>query len=226
MSPRGVPAEPHPALITLNDPKSMASEAYRTLRTNIQFARLERRCHSIVITSASPEEGKTTSVANFAVVAAQAGSRVCVVDSDLRRPRLHRLFGIRNTYGLTTALLEGRPFAEVAQPAITANLAVLPSGPLPPNPGELVSSQRMREALETAAETFDLVLCDSPPVLAVADAAALAAQCDGVILVIRSGHTAHAALTRAVEQIQVVKGRVLGILLNRAELPRDTYYQY
>ena len=213
-------------LITLSDPKSAASEAYRTLRTNIQFAGLDQPCRSILVTSTAAEEGKTTSVANFAVVAAQTGARVCVVDSDLRRPALHRLFKMGNTRGLTTALLEGLPFAEVAQPSIVASLSVLPSGPLPPNPAELVGSHRMRESLLAAAETFDLVLCDSPPVMAVADATALAAQCDGVVLVIRVGKTAHDILRRTVDQIESVKGRILGVLLNAADSRRDGYYHY
>jgi len=217
---------PDPVLIALAEPKSAASEAFRTLRTNIQFAGLDQPCRSIVVTSAGPEEGKSTLVANFGVVAAQAGSRVCVVDSDLRRPMLHRLFKLNNARGLTTALLEGLAFAEVAQPTLVSHLSVLPSGPLPPNPAELVGSHRMREGLQAATASFDLVLCDSPPLMAVGDAAALAAQCDGVILVIRVGKTAHDVLRRVVDQIDAVKGRILGVVLNRADPRRDGYYYY
>jgi protein-tyrosine kinase len=217
---------PHadPVLITLTEPKSAASEAFRTLRTNIQFAGLDQPCRTILVTSAGPEEGKTTSVANFGVVAAQAGSRVCMVDSDLRRPTLHRLFKLDNTRGLTTALVEDLAFAELARPTDVPNLSILPSGPLPPNPAELVGSHRMRESLQAAAEAFDLVLCDSPPLMAVGDAAALAAQCDGVIFVIRVGKTAHDVLRRVVDNIETVKGRILGVVLNRADARRDGYY--
>ena len=212
-------------LITESDPKSPASEAYRTLRTNIQFAGLDEPCRTIVITSASPGEGKTTSAANFGVVAAQAGSRVCLVDSDLRRPALHRLFGMDNSRGLTTALVEGLPFAELAHPTRIPGLSLLPSGPLPPNPAELVGSNRMRERLEEAAgSAFDLVLCDSPPVIAVSDGVALAAQCDGVIVVVRAGAVAHDVVRRAVEQIEGVKGKILGVLLNNVDLRRGGYY--
>jgi capsular exopolysaccharide synthesis family protein len=217
---------PDPVLITLTEPKSAASEAFRTLRTNIQFAGLDQPCRTIVVTSAGPEEGKTTSVANFGVVAAQAGSRVCVVDSDLRRPTLHRLFKLNNARGLTTALVEGLSFADVAQPTVVPNLSILPSGPLPPNPAELVGSHRMRECLQAAVDSYDLVLCDSPPLMAVGDAAALAAQCDGVIFVIRVGKTAHDVLHRVVDQLDAVKGRVLGVVLNRVDLRRDGYYYY
>src|SRR5215831_1554575 len=129
-----------PVLITQAEPKSAASEAYRMLRTNIQFAGLDQPARSIVFTSAAPGEGKTTSVANFGVVAAQGGTRVCLVDSDLRRPTLHRLFGMDNAHGLTTALIEGLPFSDVARPTRIPGLSLLPSGPLPPNPAELVGS--------------------------------------------------------------------------------------
>jgi protein-tyrosine kinase len=220
------PHHPDPVLITLTEPKSAASEAFRTLRTNIQFAGLDQPCRSIVVTSAGPEEGKTTSVANFGVVSAQAGLRVCVIDSDLRRPALHRLFKLSNARGLTTALLEGLSFAEVAQPTAVPNLSILPSGPLPPNPAELVGSHRMRDCLQAATEAFDLVLCDSPPLMAVGDASALAAQCDGVIFVIRVGKTPNDVLRRVVDQIESVKGRILGVVLNRVDPRRDGYYYY
>jgi len=213
-----------PTLIAESDPRSAASEAYRTIRTNIQFAGLDRPCRTIVITSGTAGEGKTTSVANFGVVCAQAGSRVCLVDSDLRRPALHRLFGVDNERGLTTALVEDLPFAEVAQATHIPNLWLLTSGALPPNPAELVGSRRMRELLEAASSTFDLIVCDSPPVIAVADGVALAAQCDGVILVIRVGTVGHEVLRRVAEQIEAVKGKILGVLLNSVDLSRDGYY--
>jgi capsular exopolysaccharide synthesis family protein len=218
------------ALVTERDPRSAASEAYRTLRTNIQFAGLDDPCRCIVVTSATAGEGKTTSVANFGVVTAQAGSRVCLIDSDLRRPSLHRVFGFDNERGLTTALLEGSSIVDVARGTRVPNLWVVTSGPLPPNPAELVGSKRMRELLDSAMATFDLVVCDSPPVIAVADGVALAAQCDGVILAVRSGTVAHDVIRRAAEQIEAVKGKILGVLLNNVDLERDgyhyTYYRY
>jgi protein-tyrosine kinase len=214
-------------LIAETEPRSPASEAYRILRTNIQFAGLDRPCRSILVTSATAGEGKTTTAANLGIVVAQAGSRICLVDSDLRRPSLHRLFGLDNTRGLTTALLEDLPFAQVARPTRVANLSILTSGPLPPNPAELVGSKRMRELLEGASSSFDLVLCDSPPVLAVSDPVALAAQCDGVILAVRVGVVAQDMVRRAAEQIEAVKGKILGVLLNHVNLARDGYhYRY
>jgi protein-tyrosine kinase len=217
-------------LIAETEPRSAASEAYRTLRTNIQFAGLDQPCRSILVTSATAGEGKTTTAANFAVVVAQAGSRVCLVDSDLRRPNIHRLFGLDNTRGLTTALLEDLPFAEVARPTRVPHLSVLTSGPLPPNPAELVGSKRMRELLDAAAKSFDLILCDSPPVMAVSDPVALAAQCDGVVLTVRVGAVSREVVRRAVDQIEAVKGKILGVLLNDVHPTRHgygrAYYHY
>ena len=213
-----------PQLIAITDPKSPAAEGYRTVRTNLQFAWLDQPHRSIVITSASGGEGKTTTTANLGVVAAQAGSRVCLVDADLRRPALHRVFGLGNTRGLSTALVENLPFSTIAQHTNITNLSVLTSGPLPPNPSELVGSQRMRQLLEAAASHFDLIFCDTPPVISVADALALAAQCDGVILVVRAGMVPHQVVRRAAQQIETVKSRILGVLLNHVNLRRDGYY--
>ncbi len=225
------PGDNHRAsLVTETYPRSAASEAYRTLRTNIQFAGLDQPCRCVVITSATAGEGKTTSVANFGVVSAQAGSRVCLVDSDLRRPTLHQIFGLDNAHGLTTALIEGSSLAEVARPTRVPRLSLVSSGPRPPNPAELVGSKRMHELLEGATTAFDLVLCDSPPVIAVADGVALAAQCDGVILIVRAGLVSHDVIRRAVGQIQSVKGKILGVLLNDVNFNRDgyhySYYRY
>jgi protein-tyrosine kinase len=212
-------------LIADTDPRSTASEAYRTLRTNIQFAGLDQPSRSILVTSATSGEGKTTTAANLGVVIAQAGSRVCLVDSDLRRPSLHRIFGLENDTGLTTALLQDVPFAEIARPTGIANLVALTSGPLPPNPAEMVGSKRMHELVKGAASDFDVVLCDSPPVLAVSDPVALATQCDGVLFVIRVGTTRHDVIRRAAEQIEAVKGKILGVLLNSVN-PSAHGYRY
>ena len=218
------PSGPASGLIAHFDPKSAAAEAYRSLRTSIQFAGLDHKCRSIVVTSSSPGEGKSTTVANFGVVTAQTGARVCLVDSDLRRPTLHRIFGVANSRGLTSALLEGLPFADVAQATAVPNLFVLSSGPLPPNPAELVGSNRMRESLEAAAGEFDTLVLDSPPVVSVSDAIALAAFADGVVLVVQSGKVPQEVVRRAMGQIEAVKGRILGVVMNSVNLKRDGYY--
>jgi protein-tyrosine kinase len=218
------PIGPALGLVAHIDPKSAAAEAYRSLRTSIQFAGLDHKCRSIVVTSSSPGEGKSTTVANFGVVQAQTGARVCLVDSDLRRPTLHRIFGLGNSRGLTSALLEGLPFSEVAQATAVPNLFVLSSGPLPPNPAELVGSNRMRECMEAAAGEFDMILLDSPPVISVADAIALAAFADGVVMVVQAGKVPHEVVRRAMGQIEAVKGRILGVVMNSVNLKRDGYY--
>jgi len=226
-TPRARSAEARPSLVTETEPRSAAAEAYRTLRTNIQFASIERPHRTLVVTSASAREGKTTTTANFGVVNAQAGTRVCVIDADLRRPTLHKVFGLSNSHGLSTVLIADQPLVKVAQATRIENLSVVTSGPLPPNPAELVGSRRMRELLERAVDDFDLIVCDTPPVVPVADAVALAAQCDGVILVVRTGRVPQEIVKRAVAQIEAVKGRILGVLLNSVNLRRDaSYYGY
>jgi protein-tyrosine kinase len=212
------------ALVTETAPKSAAAEAYRTLRTNIQFAGLDRPCKTIVITSATPAEGKTTTAANFAAVCAQSGSRVLLVDGDLRMPTLHKIFGLDNHRGLTTTMIEGKSLADVAIPTRVPNLSVVVSGPLPPNQAELTGSRRMHDLLEAATRVFDLIVIDTPPVLSVSDAVALAAQTDGVILVVRGGKTSAEAARRAAEQIDAVKGRILGVVLNRVDARNSGYY--
>src|SRR5215510_10549823 len=173
-------------LVLETDPKSVAAEAYRSLRTNLQFSRLDQGNRKLLITSATPGEGKTTTVANLGLAMAQAGARVCLIDSDLRQPSLHHLFGVSNGIGLTVALAEAKAVDQVVVPTKLPNLYLVPSGPLPPNPGELLGSNRMREFVETLAGRFDTLLFDSAPIMSVADTAALAALSDGVILVLKS----------------------------------------
>jgi capsular exopolysaccharide synthesis family protein len=211
-------------LVAHTQPRSPAAEAYRTLRTNIQFASLDKPHRVLVITSATPREGKTTTVSNFGVVLAQGGARVCLVDADLRRPSLHRVFEVPNSQGLTTALVDGVPLAKIALTTRVPNLWVLPSGPVPPNPAELVGSNRMHELLEAATADFDVILCDTPPIIAVTDAVSLAARCDGVILVVRVGNVPHEVIRRAAGQIEAVNGRILGVLLNSVDMQREGYY--
>jgi capsular exopolysaccharide synthesis family protein len=219
-----------PTLVAESDPRSPASEGYRTLRTNLAFAAPDARPKTLVITSATAGEGKTTTAANFAVVSAQADARVCLIDSDLRRPALHRVFGLSNERGLTTSLVEDLPLIKVAQPTRIPNLNVVTSGPLPPNPSELVGSKGMGELLARARSDFDIVICDTPPLISVGDGVALAAQVDGVILVVQGGKVPHDVVRRVVEQIEAVKGRIVGVLLNRVDLRRDgygySYYRY
>ena len=208
--------------------KSPESEAYRTLRTNIQFSSVDNPIRSLLVTSSSPGEGKSTTTANLAVVLAQTGQRVVVVDTDLRRPVLHKVFGIPNNIGLTTALLAGESLSleDYLQPTEIDTLSVLTSGPIPPNPSELLGSHRMQHLIEVLAQAADIVIFDSPPVLAVTDAVVLGRQVDGVLVVADAGNTREHALAQAVAELQKTGANVLGVALNRLDTRRGGYYYY
>ncbi len=210
--------------ITDTRPRSSAAEAYRTLRTNVRFTNLADAYRSLVFTSATAGEGKTTTAANFSVATAQSGARVCLIDADLRRPSLHKMFRLSNQSGLTTALIHGESAAAIAQPTRVPNLFVLTSGALPPNPAELVASSRMRELIADAQTAFDLVVLDTPPIISVADPVAISAQCDGVIIVIRASQVPLEVIRRAIGQVAAVRTRIIGVVLNRVNLRREGYY--
>jgi non-specific protein-tyrosine kinase len=214
-------------LITVSHPRSPISEAYRGLRTNIQFSSLDRPLKTVLVTSANPAEGKSTTVANLAVVIAQAGLSVIVVDSDLRRPALHTLFGVANGRGLTNAVLQSEPdLADWLVPTSVENVRLLTSGPLPPNPSELLGSQRMRALVGQLTQQADLVLLDSPPVLAVTDATVLASEVDGVVLVINAGETRRGAVQRAADTLNRVGASLLGAVLNKLPSHGGVGYYY
>ena len=208
--------------------KAPESEAYRTLRTNIQFSSVDKPIKTLLVTSSSPGEGKSTTTANLAVVMAQTGQKVIVVDTDLRRPVLHKVFGVPNNAGLTTALLAGEnaDLESHMQPTEIENLTVLTSGPIPPNPSELLGSHRMTGLVQALSQHADLVIFDSPPVLAVTDAAVLARQVDGVLLVADAGSTKEHALAAATAELQKTSGDLLGVALNRLDARRGYNYYY
>ena len=208
--------------------KAPESEAYRTLRTNIQFSSVDKPVRSLLVTSAGPSEGKSTTAANLAVVMAQTGQRVVLVDSDLRRPVLHKMFGAANNTGLTSALLNGEQVVLDGhlQETEVENLSLLTSGPIPPNPSELLGSQRMGRLVEKLAGQADLVIFDSPPVLAVTDAAVMGRQVDGVVLVVDAGQTREQVLAQATAELQQTGANLLGVVLNRLDSRRGGYYYY
>ena len=215
-------------LITHFAPKSPISEAYRTFRTNIQYTKLDRELKALLVTSPGPGEGKSTSVANLAITMAQMGSKVLLIDSDLRRPILHSIFNIDRRVGLSNVLVGRATIEEAAQTTEIENLFVMPCGTLPPNPSELLGSSAMKTTLDAMKEKFDIVLFDSPPIIAVTDAAVLSSQLDGVILVIKSGQTDREAAFRAHTLLKNVKTRVLGALLNAVHIESmyGSYYYY
>lgn len=213
-------------LVTADHPRSPISEAYRILRTNLQFSAVDKPLKTLLVTSANPIEGKSLTVANLGVVMAQAGLSVVIVDSDLRRPVLHRIFRLTKEDGLTNALLHSNPNpVRYLQATEVENLSVLTSGPLPPNPSELLGSERMRRLIEHLKERADVLLFDSPPCLAVTDAALLSSQVDGVLLVVDAGACRRELAVRAVEGLSKVGGNVLGAVLNKLS-PRGAGYYY
>ncbi len=202
-------------LVTLADPRSAAAEAYQSLRTNIEFSKLERPLCSLLVTSADPETDKSRSLANLAVVMAGAGDRVIVVDGDLRRPQQHEIFALANERGLTNWLKEGS--APSLQESSVPGLRVLTSGPVPPNPVALLSSNRLGELLADLTAQADYVLCDAPPVLAVTDAALWAGKVDGVLLVVNAGRTKREQARRAKAVLEKVRAHIVGAVLVNAE---------
>ena len=214
-------------IFTVGQPKSLVSEAYRTLRTNLQFSSLDTPLRSLVVTSAVATEGKTTTAANLAVVMAQAGNRIVLVDGDLRRPSAHKLFGLSNGSGLTTALVaDPEALDGYLQDSGIENLRVLTAGPIPPNPQELLGSQRMEELLRMLEKEADIVVLDTPPTLVVSDANVLAARASGVLMVVNTGKTRRAAVRQAVEGLRKVGANLLGCVLNMVSTrgARSSYY--
>jgi capsular exopolysaccharide synthesis family protein len=222
VSVNGAPTET--TLITLREPGSAAAEAYRTLRTNILFSSLDRPLRTLLITSTAPNEGKSTTLANLAVTMAQAEQRVLLVDCDLRRPSLHTLFGLSNEQGLTSAILAQDDSLPPLQATSVPGLSVLTSGPLPPRPADLLGSRRMAAMIERLSASADIVLFDTPPVVAVTDAAALAPRVDGVLLVLHAGHTRRDRAREARQLLEKVKANIVGVVLNGAKLERGYTY--
>jgi capsular exopolysaccharide synthesis family protein len=222
--------EPTDHLVTLQLVHSPATEAYRVLRTNIQFSTLNIPSPQLLlVTSASPGEGKTTTACNLAITIAYAGKQVILVDADLRRPSVHRFLGMYNQVGLTSLLLDDTLAVEAAlleTPVV--GLKMMPSGPLPPNPADLLGSEPMQRRFEQMKELADVIILDSPPILAVADATILGALCSGVILIVDAGRTRSQVVRRAKDALDQLNLRVIGAVLNKLT-PRGTrgyYYSY
>ncbi len=210
-------------LVVLDDPQSFGAEAYRVLRNNLHYANPDMPLRRVLVTSAGPGEGKSTTAANLAVAMAQGDRSVLLVEGDLRRPSVHTLFRQPASPGLSSYLVGDALLAAVLLKSAVANLSVVVSGPIPPNPAELLASRRMHDFLGTVSERFDLILIDSPPVLATSDACAVAHHVDGVLLVVDSGRTSDVALRRAKERIEGVRGRIIGAVLNRFDAAAHGY---
>jgi len=215
------------ALVTITDPLSPVSEAYRTLRINLQFAALDVKLRTLLVTSAGPGEGKSTTLANLAVTLAQTEQSVLVIDGDLRCPGLHMLFGLGNETGLTTMLLDDRALDDPPLQSTKINgLRLLASGPLPPRPPDLLGSHRMDKVIDRLLGQADLVLLDAPPIMAATDAVVLSTKVDGVLLVACAGKTKREHVQRAVERLRKVNARLVGAVLTNVPLDASQRIYY
>lgn len=213
-------------LITKLNPRSPISEQYRTIRTNLQFSSVDENLQSILITSAGPGAGKSITAANLAVVYAQQGLKTLLIDADLRKPTVHYTFQLNNLNGLSNVLIGVSNLQEAIFQTDVDDLHVMSCGPIPPNPAELLASKRMEEILHQAKQLYDVVIFDTPPALAVADAKILANIVDGAIVVVRSNITNFEEAERTVHMMQDSKARLLGSVLNDREKSNSSYYYY
>lgn len=215
------------SLITLNEPQSMVTESYKMFRTNLNYKNIDQENKVILFTSTSSEEGKTTSIANTAISIAQTGKKVLLIECDLRKARIHELFNLPQGPGLTNLLADKKVLADVVQPMKDIlNLHILTSGPLPPDPSEMLSSRTFEKIVEGAKAEYDMILIDAPPVLSVTDAAILSKLVDGVILIVAMKETKKEAVKKARKALLQVGANILGVLITKAEMKKSSYYYY
>lgn len=214
-------------LITLNEPQSLVSERYKMFRTNLNYMSIDKENKVILFTSTTSEEGKTTSIANTAISLAIEGKKVLLIECDLRKARLHDFFGLSQSPGLTNLLANKKPLSEVVQTIEDLNnLHILTSGPLPPDPSEMLSSQAFQKVIEEARQEYDMILIDAPPVLSVTDATILCKVVDGVVLVIAMKETKKDAAKQAKKALDKVNANILGVLLTKSKLSKKSSYYY
>lgn len=213
-------------LITLSDNKSIAAEAYRTLRTNIKFSSYDEEMKVITITSSRPQEGKSTVACNIAITFAENENKVLLVDADLRRPTIHKIFKLPNSLGIVNAIMDHARLNEIIHSDVVPGLDIITSGVIPPNPSELLGSKKSQRLIEKLRDEYDVIIFDSPPLLAVTDAQVLSSISDGTILVTQYGVTRKDELIQAKELLEKVKGNILGVVLGQVPADDTKYYQY
>jgi len=211
-------------LVTIGNSNSIVSEQFRTIRTNITFAMPDQDIKTILVTSATPGEGKSTNVANLGVVFAQEGKKILIVDADLRKPTMHYTFRLQNIKGLSNLLTRQYEMSEVLNSTDIPNLFVLTSGPIPPNPAELLSSKTMDSVMMQLIAEFDIIIFDAPPLLSVTDAQVLSNKCQGTLLIVNSGVVENASVLKAKVSLEASKANILGVVLNNYKLPLGEYY--
>lgn len=212
-------------IISIINPKSAEAEAYRTLRTNLQFSSVDEELKTILVTSSNASEGKTTTVCNLAVSFAQIGKKVLILEGDLRRPRLHKYLNLSNQTGISNVLAQQVTAKSVIQTTVL-DIDVLTCGPIPPNPAELLNSQRMKQLIENLKTQYDIILVDAPPVGVVTDAAILSTLVDGTLMVVASHQTDSDLALRAMKLLQNVEARILGTVLTKVPADSKGYYGY
>lgn len=215
-------------LITVSNSRSIIAEQFRTIRTNIKFSMPDIDLKTILVTSSTPGEGKSTNAANLGVVFAQEGKKVLIVDADMRKPTMHHTFGIFNTIGLSTVLSKQNEINSAIQETPIVGLYVLPSGPIPPNPAELLSSKLFNAFLDEMKKNYDIIIFDAPPVLSVSDTQVLSHQCDGTLLIVQSGVAEKEVVLKAQAILAASQAKILGVVLNNCKMPKKQkyYYQY
>jgi protein-tyrosine kinase len=211
-------------LVTISDTKSFILEQFRTIRTNITFSMPDQELKTILVTSSTPGEGKSTNAANLGIVFAQEGKRVLIIDADMRKPTLHHTFKTFNKIGLSNVIAKKVAFYDAIQETFLVGLNVITSGPIPPNPSELLSSKAMDALLMDVKKDYDIIIIDSPPLLAVSDAQILANKCDGTILIVKAGVVEKSAVQKATAILSNSQSKTLGVVLNNYNVPRHRYY--
>jgi len=213
-------------LITVKEPNSPMSEAYRTLRTNIQYSSFDKKVKTVLITSSGPGEGKTTTATNLAAVMAQGGNKTILIDCDQRRSAVHKMFNLSNTTGLSNILVGETEMEIGIQNTEVPNLYVLTAGTRPPNPAELLGSEKMRNFVEELKKTYDFIILDTPPIIMVTDAQILAQYTDGCLLVVSSGEAEIDSVIKAQGLLKKVNAKILGVVLNKVDATKKRYYHY
>ena len=216
------------AIISYNDPKSVISEQYREIRTNIEYSNVDQNTKTILVTSSDKNEGKTTTVSNLAVSFANLNKKVLIIDCDLRNPSIHKMFKLNNIYGLTDILAKDRAVDKCIQETELENLYVLTAGAIPPNPAEILSSEKMKNLIEDLKNIYDYIFIDTPPIGLVTDAGVLSSFIDGVVLVVKSESVEKKYLEETKKKLDAVDARILGAILNsyKSEQKDYNYYSY